>query len=204
MSRQVQDLDPIEAAEVEIADLLALEDVSEPKTKRLTIGDLATVIQKFNYPIGSLYFNAEDDTDPATLLGFGTWEKHGEGRAIVSQKDGDPNFGTAGQLSGEAEVTLTESQMPSHNHTVNPPSTTTSSDTHNHNVPNTVYKVGSSTLGLAYATNDDVTWGSPATDNDTHSHTVNIAQFNSGSKGGGAAHNNVQPSIAVYVWKRTA
>jgi len=36
------------------------------------------------------------------------------------------------------------------------------------------------------------------------SHTVtNHASANTGSTGGGAAHNNIQPYITVYMWKRT-
>lgn len=37
-----------------------------------------------------------------------------------------------------------------------------------------------------------------------HNHYVDIAPFASDSAGSSAAHNNIQPSIAVVVWKRTA
>jgi hypothetical protein len=35
------------------------------------------------YPVGSLYINASNATNPATLLGFGTWEAFGTGKVLV-------------------------------------------------------------------------------------------------------------------------
>ena len=35
------------------------------------------------YPVGSVYINASNGTNPATLLGFGTWERFGEGRVLA-------------------------------------------------------------------------------------------------------------------------
>lgn len=37
------------------------------------------------YPIGALYVNKDSSKDPATVLGFGTWEKQGEGRLMLSR-----------------------------------------------------------------------------------------------------------------------
>lgn len=38
----------------------------------------------------------------------------------------------------------------------------------------------------------------------THQVTVDVPAFDTASAGGGAAHDNVQPSIAIYIWERTA
>ena len=35
--------------------------------------------------------------------------------------------------------------------------------------------------------------------NSNHSHTVSI-----GNAGGNQAHNNIQPYVSIYIWKRTA
>lgn len=62
------------------------------------------------YPIGSIYMNV-NNTNPATLFGFGTW---------VQLKDrfllGAGDDYTGGATGGEAEHTLTIAEMPSHNH----------------------------------------------------------------------------------------
>jgi hypothetical protein len=68
------------------------------------------------YPIGSIYINATNNTNPGTLLGFGTWERFGEGRVLVSQDSTDADFDAIGETGGEKTHQLTESEMPSHNH----------------------------------------------------------------------------------------
>ena len=70
------------------------------------------------YPVGSIYTNAAVSTNPATLLGFGTWEAYAEGRVPV----GKASSGTFDTLNatGGAETdshTLTIAEMPSHTHT---------------------------------------------------------------------------------------
>ena len=69
------------------------------------------------YPVGSVYINASDDTNPSTLLGFGTWERFGEGRVLVSQDSGDGDFGNIGATGGSKTHQLTVNEMPSHSHT---------------------------------------------------------------------------------------
>lgn len=44
------------------------------------------------FPIGSIYTNASDSTNPSELLGFGTWEKFAEGRFLIG--DGTGNDGS--------------------------------------------------------------------------------------------------------------
>lgn len=70
------------------------------------------------YPVGSVYINVSDSTNPGTLLGFGTWAALGAGRMIVGFDSGDTNFDTAGETGGANTVTLTTTEMPAHTHTV--------------------------------------------------------------------------------------
>ena len=71
------------------------------------------------YPVGSIYTNAAVSTNPATLLGFGTWAAYAEGRVPV----GKASSGTFNTLNatGGAETdshTLTTSEIPAHSHKV--------------------------------------------------------------------------------------
>ena len=70
------------------------------------------------YPIGSVYINVTDSTDPATLLGFGTWAALGAGRMIVGFDSGDTNFDTAGETGGANTVTIAQANLPNVNLTM--------------------------------------------------------------------------------------
>lgn len=69
------------------------------------------------YPVGSVYINVSNSTNPGTLLGFGTWAALGAGRMIVGFDSGDTNFDSAGETGGANTVTLTTNELPAHTHT---------------------------------------------------------------------------------------
>jgi hypothetical protein len=122
------------------------------------------------YPVGSIYINASNSTNPGTLLGFGTWVAFGSGRVLVSHDSGQTEFNTAEKTGGAKTHTLTINEMPSHSH-----------------------GISDETLSQS--------WTSGA-DNRYRAAQANTLQ--SMPTGGGAAHNNLQPYIVVYMWKRTA
>ncbi len=68
------------------------------------------------YPVGSIYMNASDSVNPATLFGFGTWARFGQGRVLVGLDSTDTDFDTIEETGGAKTHTLTEAEMPSHNH----------------------------------------------------------------------------------------
>jgi hypothetical protein len=126
------------------------------------------------YPIGSIYTNATDSTNPGTLLGFGTWVSFGAGRVPVGIDSSDTDFDTAEETGGAKTHTLTIGEMPAHTHGGIFPSG------------------GSGSFSQAF----DV-------DNPNNGADLSSEKTTS-STGGGAAHNNLQPYIVVYMWKRTA
>lgn len=123
---------------------------------------------------------------------------------------------TPGDQGGLASVTLTNAEMPSHthvgpshNHTVNPPNTATSGDTHDHSLDTSInnWENGQSKVHMQPGNADSGRESnvSGAISNETHSHTVDIAQFNSGTAGTGAtgtagsgtSHENRPPYIGL-------
>ena len=127
----------------------------------------AATINALVYPVGSIYFNAAVSTNPATLLGFGTWVAYAAGRVPVG-KAASGTFDTLGEEQGAETHTLTIAEMPAHTHTY-----------------------GKSTTSEAMSIHDI-------------SGLRGAATTNTSSTGGGDAHNNIQPSITVYMWRRTA
>ena len=127
----------------------------------------AATINALVYPVGSIYFNAAVSTNPATLLGFGTWVAYAAGRVPVG-KAASGTFDTLGEEQGAETHTLSIAEMPAHTHTYGKSTTSENMSIHDIN-------------GLRGA-----------------------ATTNTGSTGGGDAHNNIQPSITVYMWRRTA
>lgn len=171
------------------------------------LDDVAAEAEARKIPVGGLYLGTTA-TNPNTLLGYGTWEAYAAGRAIVGVGNNGETTWTAGQTKGSETHTLTEAQIPSHDHSVDPPNTNTSSaGNHSHNSNGGGFlrsgaggpfgfDSGNSFIPIDTISNTSTTGA--------HTHSVNIPAFNSGNAGGGQSHNNVQPSIAVYVWRRTA
>lgn len=126
-----------------------------------------------HFPVGSIYLNATNGTNPATLLGFGVWDEFGQGRVLM----GDGNAGitdsfdaVAGATRGAYKHTLTESEIPAHTHGID------RDEGLSGGANNPTVAVGGVSL--------------PGTDATTR------------STGGGGSHTNEQPSIVVYMWVR--
>jgi hypothetical protein len=137
------------------------------------------------YPVGSIYTNASVSTNPATLLGFGTWTAFGAGRVPVGFDAGNALFDTAEETGGSADAITV-----SHTHTA------TSTDA-GHLHTQTEYNqpgIGNSGGGGAR-----VSAVSANTGTGFASITTTIA-----SAGSSGTNANYQPYITVYMWKRTA
>jgi hypothetical protein len=143
------------------------------------------------HPVGSIYINATNSTNPGTLLGFGTWTAFGAGRVPVGFDSSNSLFDTAEETGGSADAIVV-----SHTHTA-----TVTDPGHTHNYlrqPNTPYAGddgaadGPSTFSINYQVSTA-----------TSSVTTGISVSNS-TTGSSGTNANYQPYITVYMWKRTA
>jgi hypothetical protein len=128
------------------------------------------------YPVGSIYMSI-NSTSPASLFG-GTWERMQDTFLLAAG-----STYAAGATGGEATHQLTINEMPSHDHDLY---AVRSGGYDTYGVPITeTWSGGSNKVTNAVGTGGGYNQGIQA-------------------KGGGAAHNNMPPYTAVYVWKRTA
>jgi hypothetical protein len=159
------------------------------------------------HPVGSIYINAGVTTNPATLLGFGTWVAFGAGRVMVGLNGADPLFDALEETGGSKDATLV-----SHTHTA---TSTVTDPSHSHAL------MGSSstgtTRGLAEGSSRNVQGGdgtasrgyvqTAPTGGENYVQTsatgITVATTNA-STGSSATNANLQPYITVAMWKRTA
>ena len=145
------------------------------------------------YPVGSIYMSTVS-TNPATLLGFGTWEAMPAGRVLLAQ--GKSSWGTtynAGSTGGEATHTLTVGEIPSHTHGASANTT----GEHKHGAPATGnYNGGGTGFDDGGGNNPNYTRCYTSI-NGNHSHTITI-----NNTGSNQPHNNLQPYVSCYIWKR--
>lgn len=155
------------------------------------------------WPIGAVFVSVVN-TNPSTLLGYGTWATFAVGRTLIGFDTSDTDFNAAEKTGGAKTVTLTSNEMPSHTHT---------QDSHNHtqNAHNHAMTdlrgatTGGTTTGFGGIvagsdTSSTVTaWSMP-----NATATNQVATATNQNTGGGAAHANVPPFFVVYFWKRTA
>lgn len=151
--------------------------------------DGATATLEAVYPVGSYYFNDSDGTNPATLLGIGTWVAV-EGRVLVGIDPLDTDFDGAGEQGGSKTHThtdnfsvdghaLTVSEMPAHAHTFTQENTQGSGSAGAQNGESSFSTQSTSTVGGGQA----------------HTH---------GLSGGVQSASNLMPYRSCYVWRRTA
>jgi len=136
------------------------------------------------HPVGSIYINATNSTNPGTLLGFGTWTAFGAGRVPVGFNASNPLFDTAEETGGSADAIVV-----SHTHTA-----TVTDPGNNHTYG------GLQSQGLEAGNSIIATTGSVAS---TSTATTGISVSNS-TTGSSGTNANYQPYITVYMWKRTA
>ena len=137
------------------------------------------------FPVGSVFISVVS-TNPATLLGYGTWSAFAQGKMLVGIDSGDTDFDTVEETGGAKTHTLTEAELPEHYHR-----------TWN-SVVDSGFNPGSTWFGedssVQRTTQYDDYWGGSVTQSSAKTDTV----------GNGDAHSIMSPYIVTYMWKRTA
>lgn len=133
------------------------------------------------YPVGSLYFNASVNTNPSTLLGFGTWQSFGAGRVLIGFDDSNSNYNQAEKTGG--------------------------SETHTHTLNNAAAQIGArsgqpNTIG--YRNRDIGDLGGSVYNISSGNVSGSTRSHNTALTGKTDPGQNLQPYITVFIWKRTA
>lgn len=157
---------------------LPSEDTPITSANLQKIEDALAGMLDYFYPVGTIYETTSNNLDTTAKMAShfgGTWEAYGAGRVLVA-KSADTEFDTIGETGGAKTHTLTEQELASHRHY------------NNH------YGVSLDAPGYA-GWEQDIASGSGG---------AYLASAYSNYAGGGQAHNNLQPYIVVYRYRRTA
>ena len=174
--------------------------------QNIKVGDGVTPWNSLQYMFKSCPYEVGDilvtmnATEPAVRWPGTTWEVFAPGRVLIGAGTGTDINGTSmefavGATGGEYSHQLTVGEMPSHSHSAS------SSSTGDHYHVWYSGRYGSSENSTSA---DSAGVGANNTSHKTlsagsHSHTITI-----NNTGSNTAHNNIQPYLAVYYWKRTA
>ena len=190
-------------------DTLKIGDVSysiKDATSREAIAALNTWKNTlFNsiYPVGSVYVTFSSTFDPNSAFS-GTWERCAQGRALVGVDPSNPLFNAANKNYGSPNAIV-----PEHTHSVDSNSvlTTSSNGAHTHTWSIKYNDDNSGTRGQdLFGPGRTKTVKYSTSSNGAHTHTVPAHTHSMENPGGSESviNKNYQPSVAVFIWKRTA
>lgn len=145
------------------------------------IGSIDTTANRL--PVGAVFFSVNEQNPNATL-GYGTWVRFAEGQVLVGKSTiaSHPSwkkevYNTFGSDSHQ----ITQQEMPTHYHGY----------------------AGDDQLGVAFSLELYNNFQS-SYDAQSGYGKYRSKYYRTTSDGGNQAHNNVQPSIVVNIWRRTA
>lgn len=186
--------------EAELEAVIDLQDIQGA----VTDGQVPNTIIVEAFPVGAVFISVVS-TDPATLLGYGTWSAIGAGKMFVGRDSGDTDFDTAEETGGAKTKTIAQENLPNistgagtaHTHV---------QDTHNHNfLPRSATTGSVSSIVTGTLDTSSTISGANQPHNQTTVATNQNESAHTHSLGGsGTALNVVNPYFVVYAWKRTA
>ena len=188
-------------------------------TTQIATTEFVQVALQLLYPIGSIYTNAVNGSNPSTLFNFGTWVAFGAGRVAVGFNAANPLFDAAEETGGYAD-----SVVISHTHALGSTTHTHSGTTsaigdHTHYFgPGNFSSADGPDAPINYLVGDRSQSGNLATatlqginylqgaGGHSHSFTTgnNSVTPTITTVGVAGTNLNYQPYITVYMWKRTA
>ena len=151
------------------------DDVTRLMGAFTSVTDLTKQLFLLMHRVGDIIFSTSDE-NPSTIYG-GTWVAWGKGQVPVGVDTSDSDFNTVEKTGGEKEHTLTVDETPSHKHDIYGGNTTTTNTLTSYNSNGWIPLLG----GMAYKNDGTMT-------------TV----------GNDEPHNNLQPYITCYMWKRVS
>lgn len=142
------------------------------------ISPMVQKLYQLMHPVGSIVIQTVE-TNPSELYG-GTWVAWGNGRVPVGIDKGQIEFNAAEKTGGMKKHTLTIDELPNHNHAI----------------VNKRYATTFSTGGTGHEplqTTGNRSWTN-----------ISDEDISTAFAGSNASHNNLQPYVTCYMWKRTA
>ena len=145
------------------------------------------------YPVGAIYMSVSS-TNPGSLFG-GTWEAWAKGRVPVGVNTSG-TFNSVEKTGGSETHKLTIAQMPTHTHIQN---------SHRHNYGRPAFFDGENNdNGSIFTPRYSGRTSSQYKGNSNNWTEMSYTTATNKDSGGGESHNNLQPYITCYMWKRTA
>ena len=184
---------------VEVARFEEVENRDEDNSKVVTMAVLQRYLQL--YKVGDLYLTTNNG-NPKDILGYGTWARYAKGKAIVGFSD-DTSSATpdwvkqGGSEYGDYSVALSGNNVPPHKHY----SVKIDGSVGDLNLVNNVF-TSRHRDQLDY--NGYISGGAPSSVVPDTGLTSNPIGDNGLPTTSVTPHNNVQPSIVVYVWRRVS
>jgi microcystin-dependent protein len=176
-----------------------------------TITALTDQIEKERVSIGEIIEITGVSTNPNILKGYGTWESFGAGQVLVgvgsfTDTNSETLVWSDGETGGEYSHTMTQAELVDHTHTYS--GTTTTNGAHTHPVQITSSANGDPDGGNNPISTDPLETTGPFLSSyistqtaGDHTHTYSGTTTSTGTT---TAFNVMQPTLAVYRWKRTA